>query len=160
MVFQTEILITNLVRCRDAGRFRTATARETFDSCPIGNYKPSPAVVDQISIAQALRNASYARAVDAKDSCNMFVRDPEPFAMAPRTKRQKPAAESLFDGMKRIADDALRKLFDLGIDVIMKSYLQTGIRIHFAFEEIASDDQSGSGNADLHTVRCLARIKR
>jgi hypothetical protein len=141
-------------------RFRTATTRKTFDTRPIGDQEPGSAVVDQVPFSQTLSNARNTRPVNAQDPRHVFVRDPKFISLASAMESEQPAAKSLFNRMKGIADDALRELFDLRVDVIMKRYLETGVSMYLAFEQISTYDKSGAGDTDLHAVRSATRIER
>jgi hypothetical protein len=133
-------------------RIRTAFARQLLDARTVGDHQTRSAVIDQILLAQTLRNARHARAMHPENASDVFMRQSESVSSAPALKRQQPRAESLLNRMKRIAHHPLRKLFDLGIDVVMKCHLQTRIRDHFSFENVSTDDKRGSRNADLHAV--------
>jgi hypothetical protein len=113
-----------------------------------------------VPFSQTLRDARNARSVYAEDPRHVFMRDSKFISLAPALERNQPAAKSLLDRMKCIADDALRKLFDLRIEVIMERNLETRIRMNFAFEQISTDDESGTRDTNLHAVRRATGIER
>ena len=140
-------------------RFRAAFACELLDTDTVGDHQPGSAVIDQILFTQALRDTRYARTVHAEDARHMFMCEPEFVAAASTLKRQEPSTESLLDRVKCVANDPLRELFDLGVDVVVNSHLQTRVGSNFTFEQVTRYDQRGAGNTDLHTVRRTARVE-
>lgn len=137
-----------------------ASAGNGLQSGLVADDEPCTSVVDQLPFSQRLCDAGHARAVYAEHACHVFVRQLEFLSTASLMQRQKPAAEPLFDRVERIANYSLRQLPDLTVDVVVQSRLQSLIRDHFAFEDIAGDRQSVSGYADLHTIRRTARVER
>ena len=137
-----------------------ALAREALQTRLVAYDETRTSVIDQLPVPQGLSDASDTWTMNAEHPCNVFVRELEPIPAAPFMKRQQPAAEPLFDRVKRIADHPLRKLPDLTVDVVVQGRLQTLIGHHFPLEHIPRDRQRVAGYADLHAIRRTARIER
>ena len=138
---------------------RTTTCK-FLESSPIRDHQSSPAIVNQLFVAKRLCNACDARPVHSEDSCDMFVRQPEPVAIAAILKCQKPCTKALLNGMKGIAHHALRQVLDLRVEVVVQNPLEPLIGYYFALEYVTADRDRGSRHADLCAVRSSTRIER
>ena len=137
-----------------------AFARDALQTGLVAYDETRTSVIDQLPVPQGLSDASHTWTVNAEHPCNMFVRELKTIPAAPFMKRQQPAAEPLFDRVKRIADHPLRKLPYLSVDVVVQGRLQTLIGHHFPLEHIPGDRQCIAGYADLHAIRRTTRVER
>ena len=95
------------MRDPDALKFRAAPTRQLLQTRRVADHKTRPSVINKLFVAQDLSDARHARSVDTQYSCDVFVRDLKAIAKASALEIQEPTAESLLDGVKRIAHNPL-----------------------------------------------------
>ena len=103
---------------------RVARTRHFLQLLPIRDKYLAANVVNRVLFAKRFGHACDARPVNAKHARYIFLRKVKFAFGASILQHQQPGAEPLFYRVMRIANDLLRDLFNIRIDLIVQPSLQ------------------------------------
>src|SRR5947208_3507651 len=99
-------------------------ARRVLDAPAVDDRNAAARIIDELLIAQFLRDTCDARAIDAEDAGDLLVRQVERRLAAPVLDHQEPRAEPLLDRVIHVADRFLRDLPNIDVEKVAQPVAQ------------------------------------